>query len=99
MPLLDLARATARRRDEQLVALIAQALEPYPVRVMFLEHHPDVIRIVLGRATFLDVPIDPVIRARRPLDELVLEVAREARRRWRDLEPLPVPDNVVLGGE
>lgn len=96
-----LARQAARRHDEQLVTLVAQALEPWPVRVFVLDDRPGVLRIVLGRpnGAYLDVPVDPEQVRRHGPAEVALIVAREARRRWHALEPLPVPANVTLGQE
>lgn len=40
MTVLSAARAAARRQDEQLVTLVAQALDPWPVRVFVDENRP-----------------------------------------------------------
>lgn len=101
MTVLSAARAAAHRQDKQLVALVAQALDPWPVRVFVLEDRPGVLRIALGRPTgaYLDVEVDSREVARLGVAEVSRLVAIEARRRWHALEPLPVPANVVLGEE
>lgn len=96
-----LAHAAARRRDEQLVELIAQALAPWPIRVLVAEDRPGELLVRLGRPSgvTLAIPVDPTLVPRLGIDETVRLVALEARRRWRDLEPAPVPANVALGEE
>ena len=97
----SIAREAARRRDAQLVRLIAQALEPYPIRVIVTEDRPGELLIRLGRpdGVTLAVPVDASLVTRYGPDELAVYIGLEARRRWHDLEPLPVPDNVILGQE
>lgn len=104
-PPLSLAQQAGRRRDEQLVALVASALAPWPVRVYVLEHRDDVLRVALGRrdGAYLDVPVDELrhqlYRGAITLDEAVARIARQARKVWHSLEPLPVPANITLGQE
>lgn len=74
MTVLSAARAAARRQDEQLVTLVAQALDPWPVRVFVDENRPGVLRIALGRpaGAYLDVEVDAL--------KVALALARAASR-------------------
>lgn len=102
-PVLSAARQAARRRDEQLVAIIAEALAPWPVRVFVLADRDDVIRISLGRpdGALIDVPVDRILidSGRFSAEEVAALVARQARKVWHSLEPLPVPANITVGQE
>ena len=98
----EAVREAIRRRDAQLVDVIAQALAPWPVRVLVVAH-PGAVRITLGRpnGVYLTVPIDRHRIARDQLtpEDVATLIALEARRRWRDLDPLPIPANITLGAE
>jgi hypothetical protein len=78
MTVLSAARAAARRQDEQLVTLVAQALDPWPVRVFVDENRPGVLRIALGRpaGAYLDVEVDS--RKVAQLGALARAASREA---------------------